>query len=82
VSLTDIHRPQAKLCLTIYYWPACLTGQYCFARCRLSASSVVSNAASTCGPAAGRDDGRRASDQAHRRSARPTVHGGPVWLRT
>jgi len=54
-----------------YLLLACLMGQCCFARWRLSASSVVvCNAA--CGRLAhGRSDGR----------ARPTLHGGPVQLR-
>jgi len=43
-----------------------LMGQYCFARWHLSSSVVVCN---TAGGHAGRSRGR------------PTLHGGPVWLR-
>jgi len=56
-----------------------LMGHYCFARDRLSASSVTLPAV---GPA-----GRRARGRSVRRRPgawalrRPTLHGGPVWLR-
>jgi len=48
-----------------------LIGQYCFARWRLSSSSVVCN---TVGGRAGQSPGARIVE-------RPTLHGGPVVLR-
>jgi len=56
-----------------------LMGQYCFAGCHLSSTSVVCNAAG--GPAGrppeGSVDGRRAGGRAR---GRPTLHGGPIML--
>ena len=64
-------------------------GQYCFARCRLSASVVVVCRCRLSSfvtlPAVGRA-GRRARGRSRRRPGawevgRPTLHGGPVRLR-
>jgi len=57
---------------------ACLMGQYCFARRRLSSSSVTLPA----GGRAGRRARRRlaATRPAAWAVGRPTLHGGPVWL--
>jgi len=65
---TDIY---TQLLLTLLFLLARLMGQYCIARCRLL-SVVVCN---TAGGRAGRPSGARAV-------RRPTLHGGPVVLRS